>query len=510
MVKFSSSLSEYGSVAVFLTSALMFTGCGSSEEQTLEPLPSDTTATPAVSLDFSSMEADPFPLTVEEFEKRQSSIPDEENAALVVLAVAEAMDQLHAEEIRRLSRVLPAENKKPDQLMEPGEWKEVERLISLTDPSLISLDQILTLDQALYPVEFKKGDMANTLIPYLASVANLSRLLHLRNSYYVHIGNWEKSLETLKLQLALQKTLEKEWSSLALLTSWAICRGALLDVTNALSVKSLPEETRSEMLSLVQSIDISRDLHSALSGERMILMDYFRTFSEKPNSAAGKIKLLLSSLGSDKEGTKLMVRSDYVETSIEKDFEMAKKFYDLTLNSPVLGVYPEFWKSYEAMQKLLNEVQTQGTLEYSGLKMNPEEFQRQVRQGMRPEMESDKAKIEELPILSRIFITETSTILERHANIQTRIAVAETAFHTLEYIENNEGTIPAKLEDFSAEFQSSWPMDPYTGEPLQYRGSRDSFRIFSYGSEYVKPLRGEGLPELNPSDPEIETEVWVK
>lgn len=104
----------------------MFTGCGSSEEQTLEPLPSDTSATPAVSLDFSSMEADPFPLTIEEFEKRKASVPDEENAALVVLAVAEAMDQ------------------------------------------------ILTLDQAAYPVEFKKGDMANTLIPYLAPVANKS------------------------------------------------------------------------------------------------------------------------------------------------------------------------------------------------------------------------------------------------------------------------------------------------------------------------------------------------
>ena len=352
--------------------------------------------------------------------------------------------------------------------------------------------------------------MGETLLPHLAQLKKLSQLLRLRSYHFLIQADYPIFFNSLTLQVELQRTLSREPFSISQLVKWAISAALLDDIGVALSYEEIDSRRRQELLTIVDSIDTESDLLPVLIGERMFVMDLITQFlqSNAPSSLQDRLSGLIV-LEGESGTTQYLVTKDYATGSLKSDFESAKSFFNLAMQESSLGKYPDFWRTFEKLNVLMKEIQTRGEVEYSGNTYSIQDFEKLLQQGMRPSKDSKSYKVREAPVLSRLTIPMLLKAFEKHPSRLTKARTIEASAKILQFLEDTESDLPRILDVFPEDFRASWPVDPYTGEGLLYEGYGSEFKVFSYGRENLKTLKGEGEPDFNPGNPEIETVVHV-
>ncbi len=486
----------------------------------------------APTLDFSSMEADEFPSTMEEFLRQYPDIPTDQNAAAVVYDIANR-EGFDPDEIDKLYSLIPFKIDSFDSILEPSQWSAVDQIVKKTTSSIEDLKVITEMDQSKYPIEKLVGGVLwfnQPLLPHLGQIRNLSKCLRLHAYHHLKEGNESEFIQILKLQVALQDTLKSDWPSMSRLFQWGIANVTLSEISNSLSKIKPTHENLKQLREILNSFEFNRDLRMMLVGERMVAIDHFsslnsvlatrhqdkqKSHSGDKNKEAGNsltpwnfYKALLFDL--DPPLKFLAAPEMNFQTCLTADFEAATQFFELTLNNPALGKYPEYWETWVTLNEWSESIEQQGSVECEGKTYALDEFKTMEGSGQGPNLPVEKIQFRNIPIFSKNSLTAYINIVKKHALMMTQIRIIEAAINTLEYMQDNEMNVaPKNLEEFSAEFRSHWPNDPFTGKPLNYQGTETGIRIYSYGRENLKLLLGDSSQQIDFSNTELEIVVTV-
>lgn len=492
---------------------------------------SESSKIKAPTLDFSSMEADEFPLTMEEFQRQYPDIPKDQNAAAVVFDVAN-QEGFDPDEINKLESLIPRKIGSIGSMLEHSQWRGIDQFVKKTASIIEDLKVITEMDQSKYPIEMVGGVLwfNQPLLPHHKLIRNLSKCLRLHAYHHLKEGNESEFIQILKLQVTLQDTLKSDWPSLSRLFQWGIAFETLSEISNSLSKIKPTHENLKQLREILSSFEFNRDLRMILVGERMVAIDLFSRLNSVLAIRHEEKEKLLSEDQNKESGNSLTPWNYYkailfdldpplkflaapemnFQTCLTADFEAATQFFELTLNNPSLGKYPEYWETWVTLNEWSESIEQQGSVECEGKTYALNEFKTMEGSGQGPNLPVEKIQFRNIPIFSKNSLTTYINIVKKHALMMTQIRIIEAAINTLEYMQDNEMSVaPKGLEEFSAEFRSHWPNDPFTGKPLNYQGTETGIRIYSYGRENLKLLLGDSSQQIDTSNPELEIVVNI-
>lgn len=91
----------------------------------------------------------------------------------------------------------------------------------------------------------------------------------------------------------------------------------------------------------------------------------------------------------------------------------------------------------------------------------------------------------------------------KHKNIVTRLRLLTTEL-ALRCYQSDQGRVPLRLEELVPKYLKRVPSDPFSGQPLVYRGQGTSWLLYSLGPDKVddggKPVGGNVWGQPNPGD----------
>jgi hypothetical protein len=378
-----------------------------------------------------------------------------ENAALLVLQAGAAMARYKAG---------AHEPKWPEKAesapLIPENRKIFEETLAKNKEALELVHEAVQLPQSRYPIDWSLGP--GTLLPHLAQVKGLSKLLWVEATLMSLDGNQDEAAGDVIDQFRLAHTLHGEPCMISQLVRLHCVRLGTITLEEILNRCALKDD---------QLRRISEGLAQA----------------EKDNEHSLKVSLL---------------------------GERAMGVYTFDLPAKTLMRYGDFGDSFQIVYPV---VQAAGFHEADFLfylrymQRWSELIDQPLPEALAkaPEIEATfRNEVEHRPffVVSRLLVPSLSKALENVAVTQARIKASETAIAIERYRLKKNGRDPQSLDQLCPEFLNAIPIDSMTRSPLEYKHLSNGFEL-SYAATAADLDRGL-LVQPRPQPPKKEKGVF--
>ncbi|MDY0170143.1 MAG: hypothetical protein RBS80_26600 [Thermoguttaceae bacterium] len=374
---------------------------------------------------YSALEADGRPMQPAEIVP--PAIPGTENAALVYQAV---VLQLKAEPAGEQDLFTTLGDLAAEMNKEPTNGERTARFRELLQDSVV-MDALGALERGTkkpgcqYELDYSQG--AGILLPHLSDLRQLTRILcavaHVQAADGDHAGMWNTLITALRLANAV-KDEPILVSQLVRIAQFNLT----VDTIHALAAAAPSDEQYAEISTLLNSYDDNSPLVAAMDGERVLLGEWVFGL---PRSDLRQAAALLGD-----------------------------------------GAVPAL-----AMACVFRPVFHFDHAAYLGV------MHAYTRNAVEPYSEADAALVEELLnnvprycVFTRILVPALSQIKGRHFGMVARARITRAGLAALRY-RRKHGAYPPSLAAVEARDFT----DPFSGEPLIYRGAPKGFAVYSVG-----------------------------
>jgi hypothetical protein len=403
------------------------------------------------------------PVTITELIASYPPIPDEENAAIPLMALWEKEDPGFWAAYRANRRPLPSTSpiSPPEGLpvMTTG-WNHASAAHPLDADTLAVAEKFL-MDRsehaallhdafkrrkARFPVRFDEGLMMP--LPHLARMKFEAQFLRIESLVLMAKGDTNGAVEAVVDGFALAELLKEEPLIISQLFRVA-CQGiAVRGVEDLLNQATLSPAQIAVLETTSRRSADPRLVRKALLGERVLSADLF--------SSLPKLMALMDQPDSDgaqdtsSTGNTIMMKLWQMSGLAQTDHACLLAIFDRAITAAALDL-PEGLKGYEAA--------------FAGLDT-----------GRRPTPST---------LVSRMLLPALSKSLARQATADARRLCAETALAIERFRLSNGGGLPDTLEALTPTFLAETPKDPFDGKPLRYLRKKTGYLVYSIAADRV-------------------------
>ena len=375
-----------------------------------------------------------LPTSSSEVNEWYPTVPDEENAALLISAAAQ-------EHVSPGNSVSMAALPLAASELTPELAEEIAAHLGKNEAVLARLHAAARLSRSRYPVDFSNGP--ETLLPHLAKIKGLAQLLRYEAAYECAQRNRERAVASVDAGFALAHTLRDEPTLIAQLVRIACVAIALDSLDKLVSAFALEDMQLQVLSSRLAEADADglTGIYRAIVGERAGAIEFMSTGRPYYWELAG----VNTNRGAifQKATSGLHAALGLRERDLAIYLESAGRFLDVITN----GFPGAFQRSEEVKAQMEERVA-------SGLGR--------------------------FVILSRAVVPAWNKAIARLSALSTQVRCAQVALAVERYRLAHTGELPEGLDELAPEFIAELPLDPVQGEPFTFTlRSEGGYRISS-------------------------------
>lgn len=366
-------------------------------------------------------------------------VPEAENAALLFAEAGEMLPTQVDREEQKLQTQF--EQMGRSELLPSEITNYLAQHLSENKDALAILHRAAGLTNSRYPVDLSRG--FETLLPHLAKVKGTARLLREEAVQEAAAGHADRATESVLAGYAAARSLAGEPLPISFLVGNsmnAIAGSGLEQVVNRVA---LDDAQLQRLQKVILASDNTNALPRVLAGERGCTIGVF----QDPAGFAAMMNI----------GTAVAGISPNVYKAGPKALNSLTGFFDRDL------LY-----YLETMQKLID----------AAGEPPPERFD--AVKDFDADMIEAKQK---LYVITAMILPQLGKCLDRDADNSARLRAAATALAIERYRLKHEGKLPENFSMLVPEYLPAMPIDPFTGEALQYRKRDKGFIVYSVGAD---------------------------
>jgi len=380
-----------------------------------------------------------FPTNGDELNKFYATVPESENAALV-LTQAFALRRNYADS--RSNLIWDFKLPRYGQPLTPEQRALLRGYVELNAPALAKAEEALKLPRSRYPVDFSFG--MQTPLPHLTWLKNLAELEQYKAELSLMAGGASETARAISAIIRLAGTLENEPILISQLARLKLLQMAVASLERSLNLSSNFTQA-TNLLPQLAKVANAQCLARALIGERAGFAPYFRTSpSDNPRIYPRK--------NDSQEDSGSVLR--------RKDWGMLKLvgYYDMDLGQFLF-----------VMDKVIP------------LADLPPPANLEVENHLAKAAAVSKKKGRNL---SALIFSNYVRVASRENECIAHLRLAITAF-ALEQFRNQNNRLPKKLQELTPAFLDEAPQDPFTGMELLYRQLPKGYVVYSVGRDLI-------------------------
>ena len=374
-----------------------------------------------------------LPASGEELNKWYPEVTDSANAALVM---TQAFALLRTFDDPRSNSIAAFKIPHRSESLSADDEQLLADYVKLNAPALAKAREALALPQSRYPLDMRYGN--NILLPHLGKIKELARVEDYRALLAARSNRPAEAAAGVQNILGYARTLDEEpllISQLVRAACVSMARGSLERTAAALDEPALER-----LAAAFNSAQRTNCMARALIGERAMFVPVFRM-------SWADIKQLVNLNSPDSS---------------------------VAPAPPLPGKSPWFVRASGFLERDLNFYL--GAMETNidfALKPAPENLQI-TNVSPRIEQEAMRKKY----ILSAMMLPALNRVTVRQAESEAHVRLALTAI-AIERFRLANKRLPATLEEAAPKFFAGVPVDPFTGQPLQYKKLPRGYVVYS-------------------------------
>ena len=372
-----------------------------------------------------------------------ASVPDSENAALVLtqaFALMRTFTDQRSNEISRFKPPLRGRALMPEQKVLLTDY------VALNAAALAKASEAITLSKSRYPVDFSPG--LGTLMPHLADLKGLAQAASYGAILTIESDSNANVAGAITTILGLGRTLNEEPLQISQLVRVAIVRIASTTLERGLAVGKWNDADLRSVESAFAAAVKTNAMMRALIGERASAIPYFRMsrkeWKEVTRSAPSTEEDDNETIESELQGLlSLLGRATGF-------FERDLRFYLDAMETNISIASQPYPRNLVACTNLANQ---------QNLAANRHHY-----------------------ILSGLLLPNVGRVLIRESECAARLTAAQTALAVERFRLAND-RLPEGLTEVVPRFLPAVPLDPFDGAPLRYKRLAKSYVVYSVGPD---------------------------
>jgi hypothetical protein len=399
-----------------------------------------------------SIRAAGLPTNGDEVNKWYSSVPENENAALVL---TKAFELRRNYPDHRSNLVWNFKLPPRGQTLTGEQAELLSGYLEMNSAALAKAAEALKLPSSRYPIDCSL--CSQTPLPHLTSLKHLTELCQYKAELALTREDTHEAAGAITSILGLARTIEDEPTLISQLVRQKLLGMAVATLERSINLNFSAPEATNLSSSLTQTAQI-QCLARALIGERAMLAPYFRT-SRRENPRI--------------YGPKPAGEEDSVDNIRSRDWALLK----------LVGYYEmDFGQFLFVMDNVipLASLAPPANLEVDRHFAKAAAFSKKKRR-----------------TISAIVFSSYQITAARENESLARLRLAITAL-ALEHFRNQKGNLPDTLEELKPAFLSDIPADPFTGDDVLYRRFAKGYVVYSVGRDLVDD-GGKEKPDSNKS-----------
>jgi hypothetical protein len=396
--------------------------------------------------------AEGLPTNGDEVNQWYASVPESENAALVL---TKAFELWRNYTDGRSNLVWNFKLPRRGQRLTAEQAELLTGYIEMNSAALAKAAEALKLPASRYPIDCSL--CSQTPLPHLTSLKHLTELYQYKAELALTRGDTHEAAGAIASILALSRTIEDEPILISQLVRQKLLGMAVASLERTINLNFSAAEATNLSSLLAQTAQV-QCLARALIGERAMLAPYFRT-SRRENPRI--------------YGPKPAGEEDSVDNIRSRDWALLK----------LVGYYEmDFGQFLYVMDNVipLASLAPPANLEVARYFAKAAALSKKKRR-----------------TISAIVFSSFQFAAARENESLARLRLAITSL-ALEQFRNQKGKLPDTLEELKPAFLSDIPEDPFTGDDVLYRRLAKGYLVYSVGRDLVDD-GGKEKPDSNKS-----------
>jgi hypothetical protein len=387
------------------------------------------------------LQSEGVPTTTSELDAWYPKVPDDQNAALLVLNSASLFREIQGEkafaDFSRARR--DGTNARPLAELKTYYRRQVET----NAEAYAALHEALSHPRARYPIDLTKGWVS--LLPHVGQIKPLANRLQIAIEVAIDQGRIEDAVDGLEDQIRLAQTLDQEPILISHLVQIAVEAIGLKSAEMVLASGKLSDVQLRRMQTVYEGAAKSFSYERAMAGEQCLILSSLRL----PPSELAKA-VTMSSSGGGNDTLAVVAFAAYSALGL--------RWRDVAV---VLDVMDPFRLS---------------------ARLPPERQKDEVRRIQLILRERIK---QPLAILSRQILPSMEGTPWKSLHLQTQLHAAAVACAIERWRLNHSGERPAQLGLLVPDYLSALPVDPMDGKSLKYQTLTNGYVVYGISEEGV-------------------------
>ena len=395
--------------------------------------------TAKINRELAAIRAAGLPTSPAELDAFYRQVPDNENAALLVLeaahmapAPADRGDQKLREQFNQLGRREPV----------PAEISNfLAQRVTDNKEALAILHRAAGLTNSRYPVDLSPG--VNALLPHLGKVKETASLLREEAVYEAGAGHADRATESVLAGYAAARTLANEPLLISFLVGNAMSAIAGSGLEQVVNRVALDDVQLRRLRQAILAGDNPAALPRALAGERGSSIGVFQ-------DPGGFTSAINAGAGGAGAGPDLGKAAPRALNSLTGFFDRDLLFY------------------LKTMQKFIDATTEPPPDRFDALKT----------------FDADMVEArQKLYVMTALIMPALGKCTDRDADNAARLRTAATAMAIERYRLKHAGKLPESLAKLVPDYLPSVPVDSFTGQPLQFQKRDKGYVVYSVGAD---------------------------
>jgi hypothetical protein len=387
-----------------------------------------------INLELAAIRAAGLPTNGQEANDYYPAVPDDKNAALKMQEAFGLMTNFPDRRSNEVDRVrLPGRK----AVLTAEETELITGYIAINSNALGQVPEAIKLPRCRYPIDLRWG--AGTLLPHLPKLKALARA-----EVFRAVIDPNGSGPAIATMLGIARTLDDEPDTVAKLVRMAIINMAVSVLERHLNASEIDAKESKDLEETLVGADQTNQLANGFIGERALYIRYFRMSFADINKFANS-----SDENSESQSGPPLPGSQPLIIKVSGFFERDLRFY---LQAMETNVY--FAKTYPKNISVITNCE-------AGI---------------------EDSSRRHIYILSSMLLPALSSAIFREASELAGVRTAEAALAVEGYREQN-GRLPANLNELVPQFIAAVPQDPFDGQPLRYHRLDKGYVVYSVGRD---------------------------
>lgn len=393
----------------------------------------------AVDAQVRAIKAAGLPTSGSELNTWYASVPDRENAALVLTQAFLLMRTFPDQRSNEVARIkLPPRG----QHLKPEQKDLLSGYVELNAPALAKARESFALAKSRYPVDLTPG--VDALLPHLGKIKGLARVADFEAELKRESGRPAEAAAGILANVGLARTLDEEPILVSQLVRSALIKMAVASLERSMTAEGFKDAELSDLATAFTAAERTNLMRRTLIGERAMLMPSFRMSGAAIKGDTGN-----EEGNPETPSGSPLVGQQRAPLGISGFLERDLNFFlrAMETNIAVLSLPPP---QSLAATNLDEQFSLQASRKYY--------------------------------IFSGLFLPSISKISVREADGFARLRTAGTAL-AIERFRLANGRLPNGLVELTPRFLSAMPIDPFDGASLRYKQLPKGYVVYSVGPD---------------------------